>query len=195
MQECRRLAEDARKWSLPGGPYRISSRRRDAIVELAYLRGFLAWETFLEEAFILYLLGKTPPKGRTPVRYAMPPTRQAAHEMVAEGHHFAKWEVASDVSNRAERFFRDGGTFGKNLRAHQSLLENTTVIRNAVAHRSARARQRFESLVRHQLGSLPSKATVGSYLNTTVSGSTPPESFLEFYLGRMEIIGSLIVPS
>ena len=33
------------------------------IVELGFLKSFLTWETFLEEAFILYLLGKQAPNG------------------------------------------------------------------------------------------------------------------------------------
>jgi hypothetical protein len=194
LRESRRLADDARRWSLPGARPYITKARRDGMIELAYFRSFLAWETFLEEAFILYLLGKIPPKGRAPRRFALPPDRRAAEGLVSEGREYSRWD-AINVASRAQRFFRRGGHFTNPLRSKQALFEDAKKIRNAVAHESANARQKFETLVRTELGTLPAGLTVGDFLNTTKPASTPPRSFLEFYLTSIQSIADQIVPS
>lgn len=194
LEDCREFADDAARWSLPGASPRISRKRRDSIVELAFLRTFLAWETFLEDSFLLYLLGQKPPRGRAPHRHTIPPNRKLAEEwLVPEGRQYAQWD-AVPVSNRAQRFFREGRPFTRALRSHQSTLDETKIIRNAIAHDSKNAHDKFENLVRVKLGTLPPNVTVGSFLGMTVSSSSPPVSFLEFYLEKVEVVARLIVP-
>lgn len=196
LRECRRLSVDANNWSLPGTQPHISRSRRDHITELAFLRAFLAWEVFVEESFILYLLGQRAPRGRAPVRYAFPPNQRAAMEwVIPEGRTYAGWSVSTHVSNRAQRFFREGRPFTTVLRANQALLEEARTIRNAIAHKSINVRNKFESFVRSKLGALPPNTTVGSFLSATVPGVAPPISFLELYIGRIESAARLIVPS
>ena len=47
---------------------------------------------------------------------------------------------------------------------------------------------------RNQLGgTLPPGLTVGGFLNTTQPTSAPPESFLEYYLGMLQIVAEQII--
>jgi len=194
VKQCRRFADDAHDWALPASGPLISATRRDSIIELAFLRGFLAWESFLEESFILHMLGKQPKKGKAPHRYVMPPSRKAAFSLTADGRGYAKWEVASEVATRATRFFRDGRPYTAPLRAAQTRLDEARTLRNAVAHRSETAQKNFEALARNQLGgTLPPGLTVGGFLNTPRAASTPPESFLEHYLGSLQLVAEQIV--
>lgn len=194
LRRCRKFADDARAWSLPGARPHITVARRDAIIELAFLQGFLAWEAFLEESFILNMLGKRPRHGRPPHRYVLPPDRKTAFQMTAEGRNYAKWEMASEVATRATRFFRDGRPYTAPLRAKQNALDAARTLRNAVAHRSETAQRTFEGLARNDLGGvLPPGLTVGGFLNTTKPGSAPPESFLDFYLGALQIVAEKII--
>ena len=194
VHQCRQFADDARRWSLPGAMPHINAARRDSIIELAFLRGFLAWESFLEESFILHMLGKQPRRGRSPHRYVFPPSRNVAFELTAGPRGYASWEVAADVATQATRFFRDGRPYTGPLRAAKSTLDDTRTLRNAVAHRSESARKRFEGLARNQLGgTLPPGLTVGGFLNTTQPTSAPPESFLEYYLGMLQIVAEQII--
>lgn len=194
LRGCRDFAADAYRWSLPGARPRISRKRRDSIIELVFLRAFLAWETFLEESFILYLLGHKPPKGRVPHRFTFPPNRKSAETWVIPEHRqYATWDAES-VINRAQRFFRDGRPFTNALRPSQNLLDESKTIRNAMAHESRTAHDKFENLVRIKLGTLPLNLSVGSFLGTTIPGSSPPQTFLEFYLDKIEFIGEQIVP-
>jgi hypothetical protein len=165
------------------------------MTELAFLRAYLAWEVFLEETFVSYLVGMRAPRGRAPRRYAFPPNRRAAEQwVVPEGRPFAKWDAVA-VANRADRFFGGGGPYTSAIRSHQSALDEMKTIRNAVAHESQNAQEKFETLVRVKLRSLPPRLTVGSFLLATVAGSTPATSFLDSYLSKLQLIASLIVPT
>ncbi len=195
MQDARTLAADAYDWSLAsaGTRPRISAKRCDSITELAFFRVFSGWEAFLEETFILYLLGQQAPRGRKTQRYGFPPGERAAYEWVAEGRDYAKW-TATEVRKRAERLFRDGKPFSPVISSHHNLLFQVKTIRNAIAHDSLDARQKFEELVRNELQALPPNTTIGSFLLKIKPRSNPPVSFLEFYLDKIEIAARKIVP-
>ncbi len=196
LKECKRLSSDAYRWSLPGAHPHITRSRRDHITEMAFLRAFLAWEVFVEESFILYLLGQRAPRGRAPFRYAFPPNQTTAMEwVIPEGRTYAGWTVPTHVSNRAERFFRGGRPFTDVLRANQSFLDEARIIRNAIAHKSMNARDKFETFVRTKLGVLPPNVTVGSFLCTNEPGIAPLVSFLESYIAKIELAARLVVPS
>ena len=113
--------------------------------------------------------------------------------MVPEGRAYAKWD-APNVSERAERYFRNGRPFSAHLRSNQSVLDEAKKVRNAIAHESKSAHEKFENVVRTRLRTLPPKLTVGSFLSMTVPGATPPQSYLEFYLGKLEEIAKKIIP-
>ena len=199
LQDCRRLAADAYLWSLPrphGTRPFITRKRLESMTELAFLRAFLGWEVFLEESFILYLRGQKPPRGRAPYRYTFPPDQRTATDwLIPEGRPYARWSVAADVSDRAERHFRAGGPYATVLRGNQNLLDEARTIRNAIAHESISVHEKFEKLVRTKPGTLPPNLTVGGFLGTAVPGSTPPVSFLEFYVQKIEFAAQQIVPS
>lgn len=201
LKECRRLATDAVTWSvaapqppvLPLNRPLISLKRRDSMIELAFLRAFLAWETFLEDIFVLYMLGKRPISGRRPYRYVLPPSRDWAHEAIREGHRHAKWDGQS-VSNKATRFFRSGHPFTNVLRANQAFFEEAATIRNAIAHSSSDARDMFLRIVRNKAGTPPiANITVGAFLNAHVPASNPPVAFLDFYIDRVEFVADQLV--
>jgi hypothetical protein len=197
MKESRHLANDAYQWASrvgrAGQPY-IDEKRRDSIVELAFLRAFLAWESFLAESFALYVMGYVPPTGRPPKRYYFPPNRQMLEEWLAEGKEHSKWASSSEVSNRARRHFENGFPFTSVLNSNQVALSDATTIRNMIAHESASAQLKFESIVRRKLTALPPNTTVGSFLGTTMPAATPLISFFEYYISQFENCAQQIVP-
>lgn len=196
LKEARELADDAYSWSIPAQPGAyplITPRRRDTLTEVAFLRAFTSWEIFLEETFLLYLLGHKPPKGAPPYRYGFPKNPDAAVEWCTDGKDYAKWNV-SDVQRRANRWFRHGKPFTPALQGQQSRLSQLVTIRNAIAHESSSARSKFETIVRNELGALPPNATVGSFLLIAKPNITPPISFLEFYVREILGIARIIVP-
>src|SRR5450759_4504299 len=85
---------------------RFKKEHYTQIVELAFMQSFLTWEGFLEESFILYLLGKKSPSGFSPVRHAIPTNRQHAVDLLASDTRHTDWTAADRVVRRATRFFK-----------------------------------------------------------------------------------------
>lgn len=196
VRESKKLASDAYTWSVPAsstGSAFINAKRRDSITELAFFRTVRAWEAFLEETFILYMLGQQAPKGKKAVRYGFPPNEKAAHEWVADGKRYASWQI-EHVRSRSKRLFKNGHPYDSALTLQKHLLEQVTTVRNAIAHESADARAKFEVVVRNELSALPPHTTVGSFLLTTKPRTTPPVSYFEYYINQISIVASMIVP-
>jgi hypothetical protein len=195
LNESRSLTNDAQTWSRAGAGSRpqITLQRRDTFVELAFLRAFTAWEIFLEDTFLLYLVGHKAPRAARPNRRGFPQDRFAASEWCTDGKEYAKWSVG-DVRRRADRWLENGEPFSPVLQGQQSRLEQLITIRNAIAHESSAARGKFENLVRRELQALPTNTTVGSFLISIMPATTPPASFMEFYMNQLEKAARSIVP-
>ena len=168
--QSRRLVVDVQRWSGAGTRPYITQSRRDLMVELAFLKSFLAWERFLEESFVLYLLGKCAPRGRKPHRFAVPPDTRAARDLISGNRPYVKWDGTA-TSDRAKVFFRGGRPYTTAIEPRRHLLQEAQTIRNAIAHESERARRLFEALVRNKIGTLPPKTTVGIFLTMGVPGA------------------------
>lgn len=173
---------------------KFTETHKDIVVEMAFLQAFISWETFLEETFILYLMGKKAPKGRLPRRYVFPPSRKFAAEFIVRGRRFADWTVASTVIERAKRFFHNGEPYITVLRSDLHKFKEMKTIRNAIVHSSVNSQEQFKKLVRDKIGTIPPRLTIGGFLNATVVGSSPPQSYLELYLGYIFFAAQRIVP-
>jgi hypothetical protein len=196
VADARDLADEANKWSIPpqaGARPQITLHRRDTLTEMAFLRAYTSWEKFLEDTFLLYLLGHRPPKGPPPRRFGFPPDPLAADEWCRDGKPYAKWNV-TEVQRRANRWFKDGKPFAPALQSKKSRLDQLVTIRNAIAHKSSSVRDKFENLVRLELGAVPPSTSVGSFLMMTKPNSAPLISFLEFYVGEILQAAQDIVP-
>jgi hypothetical protein len=200
LQQSRRLVFAARQWTaLPIGSIRprFTILHRNLLIEMAFLRCFLAWERFLEESFILYLLGKKPLRRRHPPRCRVSPSSwsNAFQMMLPEvGPQFVDWVNLQRVRARASRFFVNGEPFETALTARYYLFGEMQILRNAIAHRSQSSQNRFHSLVQSKLSSVPPNITAGTFLETAIAGSHPPQTYLDQYLDGLLASAMTIVP-
>lgn len=176
-------------------PARFKREHYTQIVELAFMKSFLTWEGFLEEAFILYLLGKKSPSGYAPVRHAIPMNRQHAVELLASDARHTDWTAAAKVVGRAARFFKGGGPFVNVIRPQTNLLDNLKTIRNALSHESEEAADKFETFVRNELTYFPPGMTPGTFLATLKPHLAPPKTYLQLYAEIFRSMAEAIVPS
>ncbi|MGZ8846003.1 MAG: hypothetical protein ACXW3C_06020 [Pyrinomonadaceae bacterium] len=200
IEDTEKLVANADQWSqvrLPAGVPKFSVKHKDMVTELAFLRVFLAWELFIEETFLLYLIGKNPPKGRAPYRFVFPPNRKTAVGLVIpEGRDFVHWTTAQTIVARSERFFRDGKPFSPVLRGQLNALNEMRIIRNAIAHWQNIPQEKFKSLVRNKstTGTFPKGLTIGAFLTGIIPRSTPPETFFDRYVANIRFLARKIVP-
>ena len=200
LDQMEQLAAAAQQWvslPIPRGVPKFTVPHLEMVTEMAFLRAFLAWEAFLEESFILYLWGKAPPRqGCAPICYANPPTRRVAEQIVVPRRGgYADWSKLDNVIHRAERFFENGKPYSDALKSQQNKLQDIHTIRNAIAHSSAYSWEKFQRLIRRELGTYPPNLTIGGFLAMTIPHSSPPLSYLEFYLSVIQLVADRIVPS
>lgn len=193
------LASAAQKWIVrkdgPRNP-RFTIAYRDMLIELAFLHFFLAWEMFLEESFLLYMLGKKSPRQYAPQRIVMPPTRTHALRLTRpeSGRTFADWDNADVIRERAQRFFKKGNPYERVLSNNTHTIKEIQTIRNAIVHRSTSSQEKFYKLVRNKLGYLPPKLNVGTFLIMLVRGYAVPTSHLDFYFSGLIKAAQNIIP-
>ena len=174
---------------------RFKKEHYTQIVELAFMKVFLTWEGFLEEAFILYLLGRESPTGYAPVRHAIPMNRQHAVELLASDARHTDWTAANRVVSRATRFFKGGRPFVNVIRPQTNLLDNLKKIRNALSHESTEAAEKFETFVRNELTFFPPGMIPGTFLATLKPHHAPPKTYLQFYAENFRSMAKAIIPS
>jgi hypothetical protein len=175
-------------------PARFKKEHFIQIVELAFMKSFLTWEGFLEEAFTLYLLGKKSPKGYAPVRHAIPMNRQHAVDLLASDARYTDWTAADRVVSRATRFFKGGRPFVNVIRPQTNLLNNLKTIRNALSHESEEAAEKFETFVRNELTYFPPGTSPGVFLAMLKPHHTPPKTYLQIYVENFRSMAEAIIP-
>lgn len=200
-----KMASYAHRWEAARfrrGTPNFSGFHMSSMVEYSYLRVFVFWEEFLEESFMLYLLGVSPPKGRAPSLLIKPYSRKIADQIIREGKDFVDWAGIDNVISRAERYFRKGRPY-INVRANRNVFNDMKQIRNTIAHSSGAARKKFERLVRQELGFLPAELSPGLFLDTIIPANSymynripaglHPISYLDGYFFFIETAANQIV--
>lgn len=119
--------------------------RLELLYEMAFLRVFIEWETFLEQTFIRYLCGYEAAAGQQPIRSGTYYRTLAAAEAAVLGHHSYKlWHNPAIVISRAQSFFITS-LHELVLASSQTRLEWYAAIRHRIAHAQAHARRQFDS--------------------------------------------------
>jgi hypothetical protein len=174
---------------------RFTQKQFETVVELAYLQGYLAWESFLEETFILYMVGKRAPNGYRPKCYVQPTSRGHALDFNLGEQRYADWTAADRVVQRAQRFFKNGEPFATPLQSMGRVPDDMKILRNAIAHRSEGTNSRFQSVVRNELGFYAHGLTVGGFLDSGVPTAAPGLRYLDYYFENLLQAARNIVPS
>jgi hypothetical protein len=89
-----------------------------------------------------------------------------AREVMLGGRAFVDWLPYHHTDKRASAFFRAGFPFANLEKADVKLLEKIILVRNAVAHQSRAARNKFEKEVIGTTPVLPIERTPAGYLRT-----------------------------
>ena len=153
----------------------FSQSMHRAIVETGFMRLYLAWESFLERAFISYLQNACDLQHRTYSRYAQPTSDQHAYDMLRGSKTYPDWTNIDEVNRLARVFFKDAGPFAMLAAPPAEFLEMKT-IRNRIAHVSEKSQRQFDTLLSKkiaQIGIAP-----GDYLMMFKAGK---ETYFTYY--------------
>lgn len=156
----------------------------EIIAELAFLRVFMAWENFLEESFIRYLVGAASPSGYTPDRFVNPPNMEIAEKLIlGEKREYVRWNSTNEVIARSKIYFKDGEPYKNALQVATIELDEMNTIRNRIAHKSTYSKDKFNQLIRRTFGHGIRGMTPGRFLLTPKNASS-----LTYFNNYVEII-------
>jgi len=162
----------------------LNSARLEALYEVAFLRVFLVWETFLEQTFYRYLCGHVSALGGctllTPARVSI----AAAETAVLGAQDYVSWANAGRVISRSRKYMTLG--FHETvLHSDLTRLGYFTAIRNRVAHPSEYARNEFDTATRALALRRYPGSSAGRFLRDRAAVLPLPKTWLEEIAGEL----------
>lgn len=107
--------------------------KREFLIESAFLRMFIYWESFIEKTFVCYLtknLGDDFDVDSCPQSYAQAIDEIHANSLLIGQGSFVNWSKSDSVSKLAKAFFYEGAPYQTSLSSINSTLSHLSKIRN-----------------------------------------------------------------
>jgi hypothetical protein len=190
--EFRRRADDALRLAEAGEVARLESARGsrtrqllhptrvEALYELAFLRVFVGWEAFLEQAFLRFLCGYTSLRGISVIAAGVGTPRNLvqAEQAVLGANAYVLWHNPNHVVGRARRFFATS-SLETTILSNTARLEAIASVRHRIAHPQSDARTKFDRATMALAGRRYSGSRPGSFLRDHDPNTLPPVRWLE----------------
>ena len=154
--------------------------RLQILYEIAFLRIFVAWESFLEATFHRYLCGYVSHVGQAQLlpTQVYSPTIGAAEQRVLGNQQYVLWHNPNKVIARSGLYFVGAPhqvVIGSNL----ARLEAMANVRHRVAHAHKDARAKFDGATTLFVGRRYPGSRPGAFLRDEDNTQTPPTRWLE----------------
>ncbi|MEJ6077958.1 hypothetical protein MT391_05315 [Vibrio sp. 1-Bac 57] len=156
------------------------------LVTSAFLKLFIAWESFLEKSFISYLTGEESLDGNQLVRYASPVDEKHAHRILIGTQNYVAWSNNEIVNKIAGLYFENSEPYLTALNSISRDLSDLRVIRNASAHISSSTQTKLDAVASRVLGTPISNIGV-SDLVTRISPEDNTKTILQMYQLKLDI--------
>lgn len=169
----------------------IALRDLHSVYEALFLRAVTAFEGFLEEQFLSILRSKTKYRASRKIIVRMTAMPDALMNILLHGQPYMQWLPFKNTIDRAHVYLKDGRPFSEVKDADKQTLATITFIRNAIAHQSDYAMEKFNVSVIGSATLLPVERTPAGYLR---SHFRPNQSRFEFYVSELGRIGKEISP-
>ena len=159
--------------------------------EAVYFRLFRAFENYLEDVFVLYVMQARSIRGKTYASYLRPKNYAHARELLRSGKPFLDWANPEVVIERSEIYIQSGGPIKATLSSVTNDLLDMKAIRNHIAHNSEESRSTFHRRVRRTRGTLP-PARYSPAEHLLAQNGSSGVYFLEYYMQRLSNVADLI---
>jgi|GEM_PF-1896316 len=161
--------------------------------EIAFIKIFTAWERFLEESFVSYLTG-CGIKGYRPRCHVKKVNRDHALKMLSGTEDYPDWSKIDEVYTLASLYFVNGAPFTLPLQQIELHFNEMKKIRNVIVHISAKAKEKYEGLIKSKLPYYTVDMTPGEFLGLQ-SRQDRTKTYFEYYVSYLEAAAGKIIPS
>ncbi|MGK6344057.1 hypothetical protein ACMGDK_17735 [Chryseobacterium sp. DT-3] len=170
------------------GSYKVAVSLREFISESAFLKIFVAWETFVEKCFIDYLINEESILNRRPAKWATPIDFNHANQIIIGNQKHMDWSNPETIRKISKIFFHQGYVFDTALSAINADLMDMKAIRNSAAHLSSTTTTKLDGVATRILGTPSVNFTAYKLLfHNDPRSTTTLETVLERYLNLLDI--------
>ena len=128
------------------------TRDREQVTVAAFLNLFIAWESFLEEALLEYLMGAATIGGTIPVCFVHPPSKEIARQMIIGTQRYFDFGNHDNFRKIVNIYFQNGYPFETPLAGILSDLNDVRTMRNSCAHITSTTQKSLEALAQRIFG-------------------------------------------
>jgi hypothetical protein len=190
------IGEDARLEATRGSRTRVNLHpsRLEALYELAYLRVFVGWEAFLEQAFLRYLCGYLSTRGAATLiagaTYA--PTLASAEKALLGGNRYALWHNPAGVVKRCQKFF-SASPIEAVVNSNLARLTDFAAVRHRITHAHGDTRKNFDVATMNFAGGRYRGGRPGAFLRDRDTSHMPQIRWLERLTNELGGLAAQIV--
>jgi hypothetical protein len=152
--------------------------RLEALYEMAFLRVFIDWETFLEETFLRYMCGYVTSIGPPPLIGSRSQTISNARVQMLGTSNFVSWASVSAIENRCQRFFNNC-LHEQVVSSNRSRLGWFASVRHRIAHASDFARAKFDVATMSLAGRRYRGSSPGRFLRDHDQSVSPAARYIK----------------
>ncbi len=165
----------------------IVRRDIEQVYEGLYMSSITSFENWMEGLFIGLLVGRLKHCSSLVATRVSFKSDRVAREVIFSDRNYVDWLPYRYTEKRASAFFRNGLPFTCLSKSDQKKLEILSYIRNAIAHKSAYSKNKFEHEV---IGTIPvtqQERTPAGYLRG-IFRITPSQTRYENLINEMAFI-------
>jgi hypothetical protein len=166
-------------------------KHTEAGVEAAFLQMQRAWEAFLEEILLGYLLGETPVSGQPIITYFTVANKDIGRRLLYQERAYCDWINEEAVRNRFALFFPTPNRVDDALRLIIGELREIAKIRNVIPHSSILANDKFAGMWQAKIGGKP-KITRAAHFLLLEDRENQPSTYFETYETALEVAATKI---
>jgi hypothetical protein len=153
----------------PNGGFVNAADVRAFMTEAAVVKMHVAWEHYLEQSFLEYLMGSPSATGAVIKCFLVPPSIEHARRVLIGTQKYVDWANPDIVTRLAELYFENGGPYKTAIAAVHGDLLDLRAVRNAAAHLSTTTSERLDKVALRRLN----RAVIGITVYDLVTAIDP----------------------
>jgi hypothetical protein len=150
---------------------------------------FKGWESFQEDCTIAFMSGRLRIDGKSVACFLRADDEERARILLHQDRRFVEWTDVDKVIERWDRLFRPPSLLVGAVKPATTEMRQMAVVRNAIAHSSHHATERFKDLLQKQFGGKPSIGRPSQFLYAKYPPD-PARTYFDRYADVLEVVAN-----
>jgi hypothetical protein len=153
-----KYAQKQNTWDGIQGYEPLHPAQAQKVFALAFMQIVVAWEQFIQDCFIRYMIGASSPSGYSPLLRSGKCENLLHAGQIITGKidydpekDIISWSSWKIITDRAKIYFKDGHPFTLLRQPETQRLSDAIAMRNRVAHNSNKSKELFKKIAREHL--------------------------------------------